>query len=85
MRNVVMLGGAVLILLGSWGTGSAQSGGILPECRGMRDQRSCSCALANGGRMIDDPARPGRRAWRSAKLGTAAHMAFMNCSNGSGR
>jgi hypothetical protein len=85
MRLVLLLGGAALIALGSSGPVSAQGGGVHPECRSMRDQRSCTCALNNGGRVIDDPARPGRKSWRSAKVGTAAHMAFMNCSNGSGR
>lgn len=84
MRLALLLGGAALIVLGWSGPVSAQ-GGVHPECRGMRDQRSCNCALTNGGRVIDDPGRPGRKAWRSAKVGTAAHMAFMNCSNGSGR
>lgn len=83
MRFVLLLGGAVLIALGSAGPASAQGGSIHPECRSMRDQRSCTCALNNGGRVVDDPGRPGRKAWRSAKVGTAAHMAFMNCSNGS--
>lgn len=50
----------------------------------MKDQRSCTCALNNGGRIVEDPARPGRMGWRSARRGTGAHMAFMNCTNGSG-
>jgi hypothetical protein len=83
MRIAVLVGGAALMLLGSSGSGSAQIGGVLPECRGMRDQRSCTCAVGNGGRIIDDPSRPGRKVWRTAKVGTAAHMAFMNCTNGS--
>jgi len=84
MRFALLLGGAALIAFGSPGPVSAQ-GGVHPECSGMRDKRACTCALSNGGRVIDDPARPGRKAWRSARVGTAAHMAYMNCSNGSGR
>lgn len=84
MRLALLLGGAALIALGSLGPASAQRGGVHPECRSMRDQRSCTCALNNGGRIVEDPARPGRMGWRSARRGTGAHMAFMNCTNGSG-
>lgn len=84
MRLALLLGGIALMAVGSSGPASAQ-GGVHPECRGMRDQRSCNCALTNGGRVIDDPGRPGRKVWRTAKVGSAAHMAFMNCTNGSGR
>jgi hypothetical protein len=85
MKTMALVGGATLILLGSWTSALAQRGGILPECFGMREQRSCSCALSNGGRIVDDPHRPGRKGWRSPRIGSAAHMAFMNCSNGSRR
>jgi hypothetical protein len=84
MRLALLLGGAALFAL-SWSEAVSAQGGAHPECRGMRDQRTCTCALNNGGRVIDDPSRPGRKVWRTAKVGTAAHMAFMNCSNGSAR
>jgi hypothetical protein len=84
MRLALLLSGAALIALG-WSASVSAQGGVHPECRSMRDQRSCNCALSNGGRVIDDPGRPGRKVWRTAKVGSAAHMAFMNCTNGSGR
>ncbi len=85
MRFVLLLGGAALLALASAAPALAQGGGVHPECRRMGNQRSCTCALNNGGRIVEDPARPGRKGWRSARLGTPAHMAFMNCANGSGQ
>jgi hypothetical protein len=76
------------LLAAAWGTlssASAQYGRIRPECRGMTNPRSCSCALDKGGRIMPDHHRPGRLVWRSPKRGSGAHMAFMNCAIGSGR
>jgi hypothetical protein len=58
--------------------GAAQ--GVHPQCRTARDSRACTCAVTNGGSVSEDPHRPGRLKWRSPRLGTGAHMAFMNCT-----
>jgi hypothetical protein len=85
MRLALLLGGAALITLGLSGPVSAQ-GGIRPECRSMGNPHACTCALNNGGQIKHDPGRSsGRQRWTWAKPGTAAHMAYMNCVNGSGR
>jgi hypothetical protein len=73
----------LLIASGSTTPAFAQGGGIHPDCRRMGDPRACTCALNNGGRLVPDNHRPGRMNWRSPRLGTGAHMAFMNCTNGS--
>jgi hypothetical protein len=62
----------------------AQSGRSYPECRSARERHSCNCAVANGGRVYEDPHRPGRMRWQTARVGTGAHMAFMACVQGSG-
>jgi hypothetical protein len=86
MRLGLLLGGAVLVALLSPMPASAQGGGIRPECRNMGNPRACTCALNNGGQIKHDPGRSsGRQRWTWAKPGTAAHMAYMNCVNGSGR
>ncbi len=52
----------------------------------MGNPRACTCALNNGGQIKHDPGRSsGRQRWTWAKPGTAAHMAYMSCVNGSGR
>jgi hypothetical protein len=62
----------------------AQSGRSYPECRSARERHSCNCAVANGGTVYEDPHRPGCMRWRSARLGTGAHTAFMACVQGGG-
>ncbi|MFC5395079.1 hypothetical protein [Bosea vestrisii] len=84
MRFVLLLGGAALLALASAAPAFAQAG-IRPECRSMGNPRACTCALNNGGQIKQDPGRSsGRQRWTWAKPGTAAHMAYMNCVNGSG-
>lgn len=76
---------AMTLSLIAWGSAppaAAQGRAIRPECRGMGNKWACTCALENGGRLVPDNHRPGRMNWRSPRLGTGAHMAFMNCTNG---
>ncbi|WP_147283668.1 hypothetical protein [Bosea caraganae] len=83
MKYVSILGFSALCAIGLSSNASAQSRAH-PECRSFKNSHSCTCAVENGGRVYDDPHRPGRKRWVSARRGTPAHMAFMNCTNRSG-
>jgi hypothetical protein len=85
MRYWLAATALLFTLLGAAPPVAAQDGRIRPECRRTGDPRACTCALDNGGMMVADPHRPNRMRWRSPRLGTGAHMAFMNCSNRAGR
>jgi len=63
----------------------AQSGRFYPECRTSRDHHACNCAIENGGNIDEDPQRPGRMRWRTPRVGTGAHAAFLVCVNRGGR
>jgi hypothetical protein len=80
MRLAYLLAFALSLAVLAAAPASAQRGGFRPECRSFGDPQACSCALDNGGYIDADPYRPGRKRWRAARRGTAAHMAFMNCT-----
>jgi hypothetical protein len=79
------LAAAALLLAMLGAPASARDGWVRPECRRMGNPRACTCALDNGGRLVPDHHRPGRLNWRSPRIGTGAHMAFMNCAGKPGR
>jgi hypothetical protein len=81
MKSISLLGIASLCSIGLSSMAFAQFGGTPQECRTFRDRLSCTCALENGGSIYPDPHRPGHMRWRSPKNGSAAHMAFMNCTS----
>ncbi len=84
MKLLTSFAAAALFAMGLADAASAQSGRSYPECRTARERHSCNCAVANGGSVYEDPHRPGRMRWRSARLGTGAHTAFMACVQGGG-
>jgi hypothetical protein len=73
LRTIVVLVGILV------GISVANAIQIPPECKGLRDQIGCACALQNGGFIRDD--RGGGKHWWSKHSNTGpANEGFVNCN-----
>jgi hypothetical protein len=74
MLRIVVASAGVFI-----GISSANAIQIAPECKGMRDQIGCTCAVQNGGQVVAKPGGGSRWFSRHGSSSQQTNEAFVKC------